>query len=175
MPTLIVENGTGVPNANSYVSLDEAKEYHELRGSDWTGSDEELTRNLIIALESLVALYGPNFRSKPYTHVQNKTLFPRHQFYDAHGRYVKSGQIPDCVKHTQCELALMHSQDIDLFPIANTAQNISSESVTVGPISETISYSTAVSSESYPGFRKIDLLIAPMLNGKTNASFRLGL
>ena len=38
---LVVEDGTGLPTANTYVSLTEATAYHTLRGNEiWTDSDE---------------------------------------------------------------------------------------------------------------------------------------
>ncbi len=65
MPTLIVEDGSIVDNANSYISLAEADAYFEVLLPDaWKSANEEKkTQSLIIATQAVDALYGGEYRS----------------------------------------------------------------------------------------------------------------
>lgn len=50
---LIVEDGTLVPNANTYASVSALKAYADARGIVLTGSDADLERALILAMDKL--------------------------------------------------------------------------------------------------------------------------
>lgn len=50
MVNLVVEDGTGLPDSNSYISIAEAKEYATNRGID-LGTDDTIAANLILAAD----------------------------------------------------------------------------------------------------------------------------
>lgn len=176
MPTITTETGAGLADANSYASLDYANDYHATRSNaEWSGEDDQLTQALLVAFESLESLYGPNYKGALLPTSTQAALFPRMPFTDNNGRLVSSHTIPTCLMQAQCEIALLYVQGVDVFPKRSTAQNVVSESVEVGSLKTSTQYGKAVEGESFPGFRKVDLLLAPILNNKKPQSFRLGL
>lgn len=106
MPTLIVEDGTGLSTSNSYVSVLEADAYfdtHPYYADAWADMglpDKE--RALISAtmqLDSLVHWYG---------YITNSTQaldWPRTGVYDNEGRLIASNVIPTQVKYATMEMA----------------------------------------------------------------------
>jgi hypothetical protein len=176
MPTIKTETGAGLADANSYASLAYANEYHAARGNEaWSGEDDQLTQALLIAFESLESLYGPNYMGALSPTSAQAALFPRMPFTDNNGRFLNSYVIPACLLQAQCEIALLYLQGVDVFPKRSTAQNVVSESVEVGAVKTAKQYGKAVEGESFAGFRKVDLLLAPILNNKKPVGYRLGL
>jgi len=172
MPALVQETGQGLSNANSYVSVAYADAYFD-GISEWTAASiEARTAALIVGFDSVEQLYGPNYLGSIRPTSQQAALFPRLAFTDNNGRLVNANTIPACLLRAQCEVALMHLKGVDAFPQKNAAQFVTSESVTLGALTESKSYGRAVESESYPGFRKVDLMLAPILNvGKDRPAF----
>lgn len=128
--TLIIEDGTGVANSNSYVTDLEYTDYATTRGLT-VGSDETAReKELILAndfLESMRASYQGN-----KTLQANSLQFPRcGVFID--GFSVDDDVIPQELKNAQMEAgAYANANDL----ITNTAsQNVSSEKVDVIEIS----------------------------------------
>lgn len=165
---LIVEDGSNVPNANSYADIEFANTYHEAQGNtDWVGEDAELERALQIACRSLEMLYGQDYKSTLLQAAQS-LLYPRDWFTDNNGRVVNAGVIPKVLREAQCEIALMYLQGVDVFP--NESENaIKQSTLSVGEVSEATTYFKHVEKERFPGFRKIDLILAPILNRKPSS------
>ncbi|MEJ7929850.1 DnaT-like ssDNA-binding protein [Ramlibacter sp. AN1015] len=162
---LIIETGAGVTGANSYADLVFAASYHTALGNeDWVGSDADLTHALIVACRALEQLYGSDLKSALSSAAQER-LFPRKWFTDNLGRIVQTGTIPACWKEAQCEIALMLLQEKDVFPTAADGA-IKSQSITVGEYSESTEYHVPVQKEKHAGFRRVELLLAPILNKK---------
>jgi len=119
-PTLIVEDGTGVANANSYVSLDYANAYHDavLYKTAWTenASPEEKTRALIGAARMIDASFKfKGFKTNdvqtmewPRIYAENtESTGVRYWFGSGFsgGAYWNSNTIPERLKKAQAELA----------------------------------------------------------------------
>ncbi len=99
--TLVVEDGTGVVGANSYVSVSYANSYFSTRGvTTWTGTDSAKESLLIKAFDWLEqqSYLGTRF----YPDVQTSS-FPRQGIYIDN---VEQAPIPEKLKYAQCELAL---------------------------------------------------------------------
>lgn len=97
--TIIVEDGSGVPNANSYIDLQYAKDYLEERGHK-IPSDEELAPMLINAIdfmESLTRYKGTR------THQDQELQFPRSGLCDD-GIEIVGNTIPQDIKRAQAQL-----------------------------------------------------------------------
>lgn len=167
MPTLIVETGEIVQDANTYVSLDEADAYHTKMGNEWDSASEPATyeQALIIAARSLDTLWGGQFRGFIQNNDQS-LLFPRTAFYDGTGRLIKRGVMPRVLREAQCELALMVIAGQDVMPSPNTA-SIKSESVTVDVITKSTTYGSPKQSSRYTGMEKIELILSPILSRPT--------
>jgi hypothetical protein len=172
--SLILETGSGTPNANSYVSLEEADNYHTLYNNlDWAGTDAELEQALILATQSVDLLYGPKYLSWKKIESLSPLLFPRLWFYDNNYQIVTQNDIPPALKNAVCEIALMQLQGIDIFPQANLDKNVKLGKVKVGDIEVENQYvgSRGPEVESFANFRKIDLILQPLLKTKQNKVF----
>lgn len=160
---LIVETGTGVVDANSYITVAEATAYHTLYGNtDWAGDDATLEQALIVSCLALDLLYGPKYVSQRLTNTQ-PLLFPRYAFTDNTGQTHTSNVIPKRLKDAQAELALLYIQGVDVFPEENQTTGITQESIKLGDIQTSTTYSKAPQKATFDGFRKIDITLYPLL------------
>jgi hypothetical protein len=164
--TLIVEDGTKPTNANTYISLADAEVYHTAMGNvDWTTNtdDEAKKQALVLATQSIDLLYGSKFESYIYFTSNQSLLFPRAQFWDANYRLVTDATIPAALKNAVSEVALMQMAGTNIFPMQSTTGLIKSEDLKAGKVSISTTYAKPQQGESFEGFRKIDLIIAPLL------------
>lgn len=102
--TLIIEDGSIVPNANSYVTVAEIKSYADLRGITYP-VDAQIEQNAILATDYL--------QSKCYlgelVEETQPLLWPRQDVW-VNGLELSSTAIPDDIKNAQIELALAQYQ-----------------------------------------------------------------
>lgn len=171
---MIVETGLKEPGANSYIDIAFADNYHLTYGNDtWVGTDEEKAKALISACQSLDLLYGPKYLSNRLEGNQD-LLWPRYPFVDRNGNSRIKQEVPIEVKKAQAEIALMYLNGTDLFPEGNDAGRVESESIKVGDIQTTTTYSKTTKPDlaTYEGFRKIDLLLWNVTKGR-QTSFRM--
>ena len=97
----IVEDGTGKPDANSYVSLAEADDYFLTRGNtEWTGTDAEKEGALVRATDYLDGRYGLRFIGEKASQRQ-ALAWPRK---DAEPYF--QTEIPPKLRRACCELGL---------------------------------------------------------------------
>ncbi len=105
---LIVEDGTGLPNANSYVSVADADSYHVDRGNAaWAAaasSDRETA--LIRATAYLEARYVWVSGFKALGGEDQSLSWPRYEAIDRDGYAIDVNVIPRPVVQSTCELAL---------------------------------------------------------------------
>lgn len=126
--TLIIEDGTIVPNSNSYINDTYLVSYASDRGI--TISQDEAERCLIKAMDYLESL---SFIGTKLTKEQS-LQWPR-QGVTIDGFLVDYNEIPKELKKAQAETALAVSRGED--PLADIPKNI--ESASVGSISVTYS------------------------------------
>jgi hypothetical protein len=102
---VVVEDGTGLTAANSYVSLSDCNTYHSDRGNtSWTGEDADKEAALIRSTQYLDHHYRSQFIGYRYSEEQ-ALEWPRYDAEDDNGYYVDM-EIPHELKHAICELAL---------------------------------------------------------------------
>lgn len=138
--SLIVEDGTGLEDAESYISVADADAYHEKRGNtawDVIDDKEALLRK---ATDFMLGRYRARWRGVRKTSTQSLD-WPR--LYVAipdapSGGYYSSDSIPAAVKNACASLALKAYSD-DL--LADQGQR--KVSVQVGPISTTYDTSSS--------------------------------
>jgi hypothetical protein len=166
--TIIIEDGTGVATAESYLSVADADSYHAARGHlDWDALDtEDKEIYLRQATDYLTQAY--RLRWKGYrTHSTQALDWPRANVqlpdvsftYAGYGAYVPFNQVPTEVQRACAELALKAVDG----PLAPDIERSVSREV-VGPID--ITYDPAA--PLVTRFRAIDLLLAPLLAGSSN-------
>jgi hypothetical protein len=163
---IVVEDGNGLPDANSFCDVAFADSYISLYGNAadraaWAALDTPSKEgSLVRGAQYLTVKYEARWVN--YRVNQTQALpWPRAWVTDSDGFPIASTTIPLQVKQAQCEAALLDMNGTDLIPNAEPAQNISSESVTAGPVSESITYSGTKTTQ--PTFRKIDLLLRMFL------------
>jgi hypothetical protein len=123
--TLIVEDGTGKVDAESYLSTAAADTYFSnLGNSSWTGSTavkEAALRKATTYLDSTYRWAGEIFS------VEQSLNWPRISVYDSQGRDL-SETVPTLLKNACAELALISLTET-LVPIVDSANYIKREKV----------------------------------------------
>jgi hypothetical protein len=171
---LVVEDGTGLANAESYISVADADTYHSKMGnSDWENlesADKEAC--LRRAAQFMVAVYRLKWQGRRVKQEQ-KLDWPRvgvvikdlasSAGYLAPASYglfqVDYNVVPDEVKNACAELALRASIG-QLAP--DLSQRVVSE--TIGPI--TVNYDRY--SPQSPRYTEIDLMLSPFFGATAN-------
>ena len=185
--TLVVEDGTGLVDANSYISLADANTYHTNNGNfDWTKITDPSIQTLALmkATQSVDILYGQEYYGIPRSQGQVRNdgtpylqnlLFPRFTMVINNIQVLQTGYIPVQLKRAVCEIALMWinggSTDDVIFPQPNQLKFITEKTIKVGGIATGVKFGKTVDTERYPGFWKIDKIIYPLLRRASNPSF----
>ena len=126
---LIVEDGTGLPDSNSYVDVDFANAYFTARtlSNRWKGNTEKKAGRLIIA----AAWLNGGFVWRGDILVPTQAMSWPRTGKDAEGRTLMG--VPEVVKFAQCEVALHYSEGT----LTNTFnQHGVVEEIRVGPITQ---------------------------------------
>lgn len=152
--TLIVEDGTGIANANTYVSLADAVSYLTMRGYT-VPADAVLTSQLILAMDYLSLQDWIGVRE-----FDTQSLdWPRIQ--QQYCRCVESVPvgIPQNLKNAQCRLTVDIAQIGDLMPTSSGAF-VTMEKVDV---IET-HYSEKINTDASPYFPMVDSLLSSLVS-----------
>jgi len=127
---LTVEDGTVVPNADSYVTVAEYAAYAAARGwtiRDTTGEDEQDLRRAYDVLNRKF-----EFRGRPANEDVQTGEFPRYIFKDQFNYLTPPDEVPQRVKDAQIEIAYIIRGGIDPMAVVETSKT--SEKIKVGPI-----------------------------------------
>ena len=161
---LIIEDGSGVANANSYVSVAEYRAYAAPRGVSLPVSDAECETQLILAMDYMEAQC---WRGMP-TYDDQSLAMPRDEVYVS-GSLIASDVIPGKIKFAQMQLAIQVNAGVDLMPtVVGGSASVVREKV--GPL-ET-EYATSLTVGTQPYFRSISALLAPYLCSPGFGQFR---
>lgn len=131
---LILEDGTGVASANSYITVADAQAYFDLKGTTVTITEEAL----INATQYLDLRFGQQYEGMRRT--QEQTLdWPRTSFVDLNGFIREADSIPRELKDATCEAALLYLNSVSLFDDTDLEEeNLQSITNTVeGAVSQT--------------------------------------
>lgn len=102
---LIVEDGTGLANAESYVSVAYFKAYCDARGYSYDGkTDAEIEQALRRATEWIDAVYGSRFAGGRIATTQ-ALILPQSGLYDQRGYAVAQDAVPAQVQKATAEAA----------------------------------------------------------------------
>lgn len=150
---IVIEDGTGVANANSYVERDEAVQYAADQGV--TFADDSTTDVLLYS----AMRYLETFRNKYVGTIVDPAqslAWPREDVVIADADW-PDNTIPPQLKNAQMQLAI-YAKSTDLMPSVFGAFVLREK---VGPI-ET-EYSQAVRSDGQPYFPLIDSMLSDLL------------
>ncbi len=149
---LIIEDGSIVAGANSYVTLDEVKAFATARGVTLPTVDAEIEPFAVLAFD-----YIESFRVKyqgQKTEPSQRTEFPRSGVV-VDGYYAPSTEIPWQLKSAQCQ-AVIEAHETDLMP--NSSPGVKREKVSVLEVEYQLSSNSLTEPPSFP---KVDAFLAP--------------
>ena len=166
--SLIVEDGSCVPNANCYVSLEFADEYMKNTGrKDWLSlSDNDKKSYLINATNYIDRTYGKlGWKGIKKYHRKQSLCFPRVELFDKDGYEVEG--IPEELMKAVCEAGFI-STTTSLFSIKDASGTIKSQKVDVLEVEY---YSEKDSSGEYISrFTVLDYLLADFYKTKNSGN-----
>jgi hypothetical protein len=161
----IVETGTGLANAESYISVEDAEDYIAAYAiaadvTLWDAlADADKEKALRIGTQYLDLCF--RFRSVKSTQTQ-ALAWPRIGVQDDEGYYfLDSSQIPECVKRATVEAALRHVAGDNLLGAIAKPGVIESQSVTIGPLQKSTTYQGGQS--PVPEYPKIRALLKQVI------------
>lgn len=162
--TLVIEDGSGVADANSYVTVAEYRAYATPRGVSLPVSDSEVETQLILAMDYLEAQCWRGIAA----YDGQALSLPRDEIYIG-GSLIASDIIPGKVKFAQMQLALQVNNGVDLMPtVVGGSASVVREKV--GPIETEYAHSLTVGTQPY--FRSINALLGPYLCSPGFGQFR---
>lgn len=140
---LVVEDGTALSNADSYLSTADCDTYHTNHGdpASWssatTAKKEEALR---LATQYLDATYGGRWRGRR-NELEQSLDWPRIEVFDRDGFLLASDALPTALVNATAEMALRYVElGSSLIPDLDTPGSIKSERVKLEGIEEEIEY-----------------------------------
>lgn len=155
--SLVIENGSLVAGANSYVSVAEARAYAEARASTFPAGNAEAEAALIVANDYLESLRA-EFKGSKVDPATQSLQWPR-QGVQIDGWNVPVDHIPKELKAAQCQLAIEAAAGTDLMPTGD-GREVIREKVDV---LET-EYAPGAGGSPQPYLAKARALLAPLLS-----------
>lgn len=161
--SLIVEDGSIVANANSYVSLQEARDYANARGVTLPAVDSDL-EVLLIKAKDYTESKRTQYQGSKVSAIQS-LQFPRYGVV-VDGFEVEPTSIPIDLKNAQMQLAIELNAGTDIMP---TFSGASVTEETVGPI--TTKYSDKGASPTSVEMTAVDALLQPLYKKGSSGAF----
>jgi len=149
---LIIEDGTGVASANSYITVQEAKDYAALRNLTLPTVDADIEPLIIKAFDYLE---GFSYKGEPTSPPQDAE-FPRDGLY-IQGVLFDKNSIPPKLKKAQSQLTYEATQT-DLLPTGD-GREVIKEKVDVIEVQ----YAEKGTSVSKPSFSSVESLLSDLV------------
>ena len=161
---IVVEDGSIVEDANSYVSIEDAKACALLRGVDLSAvSDEQMAVYLILANDYLES-FRDEYKGYLTSSIQ-ELQWPRLSVYiDAN--LISSDSIPQHLINAQCQLVIDQFNGITLQPNRTDKFTIVQQ---VGDIRR--EFSEKIGTSSLPKLTAFERFIAPLLKNNSGSGF----
>lgn len=123
---MIVEDGTGLPNADSYVAVAFADDYFSARGvSEWSALTTTKKEQALIKATDFIDNVFQWYGKKEFK--EQALRFPRVNIVDYEGEEIKG--IPLCLKQAVCDASLIATNG-ELFETAEHNGDVVSETIT---------------------------------------------
>lgn len=156
---LIVEDGTGLPNSNSYVSITDARAWALDRNLTLPTDDAMLSSYLIQATD-FIGSYETQFKGNRANPATQALSWPR-ECVDLFGVDILNTVIPQQLVAAQVQLAVALTAGIDLQPNTQVSDYVVREKV--GPLETEYSDPNKVGVK--PTLTAFNNAIAPLLSG----------
>lgn len=131
--TFVVEDGTNVSQANSYVAVAFADDYFDMNFRSavvWTPLTTE-EKERLLALATQYVDTNTNWRGDK-TYVDSALRWPRRGMYDADGNAISTTYIPVELKKAVCEVALYFlKEDVENLYTQNQIKELKVDAVEV--------------------------------------------
>lgn len=169
--TLVVEDGTGVSGANSFVSENDIVAYAAARGVTLPGSsDAELDAVAVLGIKAMDYLRALSWRGEPVDPDQ-PLPWPRKNFS---GQPSSDGtNVPSTIAAAQLALTMYAQAGTDLTPSSTGAGLLIKEKI--GPIENQYSAESRVTSDGLPIFPAVTGLLKSWLLGDTEGFLSVGI
>ena len=170
--TFTVEIGTGLSNANSYLSITDADAYHlDYSGSTaWSGAaNADKEKALRLATQYIDIKYSGKWQGFKLTSTQ-ALAWPRTSVYDVDNIYVDDDEIPQAIKDACAELALKVIEGDTLMGDLTVPGNIKSETKKLGIMEKTVEYVGGKGTAKK--YNLVDGLIKPFTNNNDSLMSR---
>lgn len=155
---LIIEDGTIVADANSYVTVAEARSYCSSRGLTIPENDTELEALIVSGFDYLESLLFKGNVIEPH----QPSKWPREEVY-VNGEELDSSVIPTDLKNANARLSF-EATLTDLLP-TGSGPEVVREKVDVVEVQ----YAESGSSSVAPNFRAVDALLQDLLDPNANS------
>lgn len=159
---LVIENGTGKADAESYASVSDFDAYLTRRGLTLSTDTEANKEKLLVLASDYIEGLADKIQGNKSSY-QNALQFPRSSVF-LYDHYIGSDEIPTQLINAQCQLAY-DMESNDAFPVGEGTSVVREK---VGPIE------TEYKNGNYaptPVFTKFDVLFAPFLRSGGKFSF----
>lgn len=160
--SLVVEDGSGISNAESYRSVADTSTYFANLGNTTWGAASlpQQEQALRAGTAYIEAAYGQRWLGRRASFAQ-ALGFPRFGVLDYDGYCIASNVIPVCLLNACSEAALRALTDGDMLPDISQPGALKSETVKVGSIEIADTWMGGQGQIKF--YRKIDLLLQPLI------------
>jgi len=165
---LIVEDGTGLANADSYLSEADCDTYNTkyVISTAWSGgTTANKEKALRLATQFLDAMYQLRWKGSKINDVMSLD-WPRNSVYDRDCFWIASDAVPQAVKNATAEMAIDIITNGEPMPNQENSGMISEKEVRVGPLMERIKYQGGNPPATY--YRKTDKLVSELVEWGTD-------
>jgi hypothetical protein len=165
MVDLVIEDGSNVADANSYMTATEIIAYAEMRGVTLVpGSPIDENKVAIMAINAMdyLNLFRHRWKGRK-TYGDQRLDWPRQCVYTDDIIAIPSDTIPNDIKDAQCQLCIEISKGIILLPSNGNDAFITHEKI--GPIETNYSEAVRMAAGTLPVMPAVDLLLQIYIDG----------
>ena len=168
---LVIEDGTGKTDANSYVTVEEARSYASARGTELPDDDAQVESLLVRAMDYLEAQRGKYQGTKTYPGLQ-ALQWPRSGVVIDCDYNLPDNIIPTELKNAQKQLALEVFSGLVLLP-SSDGRVVKREKVDVIETEYMTGQDLGSGATMGPSFPAVDALLEPLFNACGGGGFFL--
>lgn len=163
--SFIVEDGTGLDNANALLTVAEADQIMENYGasSDWSGASNEIKEN---GIREATRFINMQYSWKGWrVHTTQALQWPRSECYDDEDNIVDYEIVPERIKEACAYLALKVVEGRTLLDDLENAATVKKTKDVIGPLTEEIEY--VKGEEAGVNWQIADKLVLPYIEKKS--------
>lgn len=171
---LVIEDGSVVAGANSYVDADDVVAYAALYGGAWSPSTEALGEQAILRAMLYVEGFADEFRGDPVSGSQALS-WPREYVADKRGTaWLDATVIPDAILNAVCEAAIIELANPGTLQTSSiaTTQTVKRLRQKVDVLEKETEYFEGSETAKKDRFEKINAWLEPFLQAKSNRVVR---